>query len=98
MPTIGCWIQLLAPGETTRGHRHTSSTIYHVVEGHGVTTVGGSKGVGEEFTWGPRDCFFVPGWKWHHFKNTSKKEPAIIFSVTDRPVLESLGLYREEAE
>jgi gentisate 1,2-dioxygenase len=26
----------------------------------------------------------------------SKKEPAIIFSVTDRPVLESLGLFREE--
>jgi gentisate 1,2-dioxygenase len=98
MPTIGCWVQWLAPGETTRPHRHTSSTIYHVVQGQGVTTVGASKGVGEDLTWGPKDCFFVPSWKWHHFQNTSKKEPAIIFSVTDRPVLESLGLYREEQD
>ncbi len=98
MPTIGCWVQWLAPGETTKTHRHTSSTIYHVVEGQGVTTVGGSKGVGDDLTWGAKDCFFVPSWKWHRFRNTSKKEPAIIFSVTDRPVLESLGLYREEQE
>jgi len=40
----------------------------------------------------------VPSWKWHHFKNMSKKEPAIIFSVTDRPILESLGLFREERD
>jgi gentisate 1,2-dioxygenase len=39
----------------------------------------------------------VPSWNWHHFENKSKKDPAIIFSVTDRPVLESLGLFREEA-
>jgi gentisate 1,2-dioxygenase len=98
MPTIGCWIQWLPPGEITRPHRHTSSTIYHVVEGRGVTTVGGSKGVGDDLTWGPKDCFFVPSWKWHQFRNTSKKEPAILVSVTDRPVLESLGLFREEQE
>jgi gentisate 1,2-dioxygenase len=98
MPTIGCWVQWLAPGETTKTHRHTSSTIYHVVQGEGVTTVGMSKGVGEDLTWGAKDCFFVPSWRWHHFQNTSKKEPAIIFSVTDRPVLESLGLYREEED
>jgi gentisate 1,2-dioxygenase len=39
----------------------------------------------------------VPSWNWHSFENKSTKEPAIIFSVTDRPVLESLGLFREEA-
>ena len=96
MPTIGCWVQRLGPGETTRPHRHTSSTIYHVVQGEGVTTVGAQKAGGEELTWGLRDCFFVPSQKWHHHRNTSKRDPAIIFSVTDRPVLESLGLYREE--
>ncbi len=96
MPTIGCGIQQLAPGSTTKSHRHTSSTIYHVVQGEGVTTVGEKKGIGNDFTWGPKDCLFVPSWHWHQFKNMSKKEPAIIFSVTDRPVLESLGLFREE--
>lgn len=43
MPTIGCWVQWLPPGETTRFHRHTSSTIYHVIQGEGVTTVGEKK-------------------------------------------------------
>jgi gentisate 1,2-dioxygenase len=96
MPTIGCWIQWLPPGATTRPHRHTSSTIYHVVEGEGLTTVGEKKSGGTELRWGPRDCFFVPSWKWHHFRNNSRKDAAIIFSVTDRPVLESLGLFRGE--
>ena len=97
MPTIGCWVQWLPPGEATKPHRHTSSTIYHVVQGEGATLAGTKKGDGKEMTWGAHDCFFVPSWNWHHFENRSKNEPAIIFSVTDRPILESLGLFREEA-
>ena len=96
MPTIACRAQMLAPGAETRPHRHTSSTIYHVVEGEGVTSVGPDKDGGEELAWGLRDCFFLPSLDWHSFKNNSKTEPAILFSVSDRPVLESLGLYREE--
>jgi gentisate 1,2-dioxygenase len=96
MPTIGCWIQRLAPGEATRPHRHTSSTIYHVIQGEGATAASEKKGVGDDLAWGPKDCLFVPSWKWHQHRNASRKEPAILFSVTDRPVLEGLGLYREE--
>ena len=96
IPTISCRAQLLAPGEVTRPHRQTSSTIYHVVQGEGVTTVGAKNGSGKDCVWGTRDCFFVPSKDWRHHRNTSKTEPAILFSVTDRPVLESLGLYREE--
>jgi gentisate 1,2-dioxygenase len=97
MPTIGCWVQMIQPGERTQSHRHTSSTIYHVIQGSGVTFAGAKKAAGNEMTWGPHDCFFVPSWNWHHFENKSAQEPAIIFSVTDRPVLESLGLFREES-
>jgi gentisate 1,2-dioxygenase len=96
MPTIGCWVQMIPPGESTKAHRHTSSTIYHVVQGEGVTAVGKSKSSLSHLAWGTRDCFFVPSWNWHQFENKSRKEPAILFSVTDRPVLESLGLFREE--
>jgi gentisate 1,2-dioxygenase len=96
MPTIGCRVQLLRPGESTRPHRHTSSTIYHVVEGTGLTTVSAKKDDAVELKWGPRDCFFVPSYEWHRHRNSSKADPAIIFSVTDRPVLERLGLYRDE--
>jgi gentisate 1,2-dioxygenase len=97
MPTIGCWIQMIPPGERTKPHRHTSSTIYHVVRGEGATFAGKKKDEPKKMLWGPRDCLFVPSWNWHHFENRSRSEPAIVFSVTDRPVLESLGLFREEA-
>ncbi len=96
MPTIGCWVQMIPPGESTKPHRHTSSTIYHVVQGQGVTTVGKSRNAAGQLAWGAHDCFFVPSWNWHHFTNSSNKHPAILFSVTERPVLESLGLFREE--
>jgi gentisate 1,2-dioxygenase len=66
------------------------------VQGQGVTSVGKSKSSPIDLTWSARDCFFVPSWNWHSFENKSSKDSAIIFSVTDRPVLESLGLFREE--
>ena len=94
MPIIGCRIQMLRPGEETRPHRHTGSTIYHAVRGQGATTVG--KGDEEELEWGERDCFFVPSWRWHQHRNRSQSEPAIMFSVSDFPALEALGLSREE--
>lgn len=91
MPTINCRIQMLRPGEATRAHRHTSTKVYQAVRGQGVTVVDD-----RELTWNERDCFTVPSWRWHEHRNLSKTEPAIIFSVSDLPVLESLGLYREE--
>lgn len=96
MPTIACQAQLIPPGMETRPQRHTGSTIFHVVRGEGTTTVGNEPDSGDDYRWGLKDCFFVPSLRWHRFRNTSKSEPAILFSVTDRPVLESLGLYREE--
>ena len=94
MPTIGCQIQMLRPGETTRAHRHTDTTVSHVVSGEGATIVG--KGDEEELAWEERDCFVVPPWKWHRHENRSAKAPAILFSVTDRPAIASLGYHRTE--
>jgi gentisate 1,2-dioxygenase len=47
--------------------------------------------------WDPGDIFVVPSWQWHSHENTTD-EDAILFSITDRPAAEALGLYREEAE
>ena len=94
MPTIGCQIQMLRPGESTRPHRHTDTSVYHVVRGEGAMIVG--KGDEEELAWEERDCFVLPPWRWHRHENRSNREPAIIFSVTDRPVVESLGYHRQE--
>lgn len=91
-PTLTCWIQVLRPGVHTRAHRHTSSVVYFVKQGHGCSVIGGQR-----YEWGPRDFFVVPNWAWHEHLNRSASEEAVLFSVQDRPALQALGLYREQA-
>jgi gentisate 1,2-dioxygenase len=87
-----CHIQMLMPGQETRPHRHTSTTLYHAVQGSGVTVVDRTK----EMDWNEHDSFSLPSWRWHQHRNRSNTEPAILFSVTDRPLHEMTGLDREE--
>lgn len=91
MPTIGCRVARLRPGFQGLPRRQTPSTIYHVVRGHGVTTVDGQR-----LEWGPKDVFAVPGWATYQHVNSVRDEDAILFSYTDAPALAALGLYREE--
>lgn len=91
VPTMSACIQMLRPGEKTSSHRHTGVSMYHVVQGQGVSSIGR-----ENLKWNRRDCFSMPPLQWHHHHNTSA-EPAILFSINDRPTLEALQLYREES-
>jgi gentisate 1,2-dioxygenase len=90
LPTMSAYLQLLRKGEHTRAHRHTSSTVYHVAEGGGVSIIGG-----REFRWQEGDTFVVPSWASH--EHASESGEAVLFSFSDRPVLEAFGLWREEA-
>jgi gentisate 1,2-dioxygenase len=51
---------------------------------------------GVRFDWKQGDLFVVPNWKWHEHANTSN-ERAILFSINDRPTMDLLDKYREEA-
>ena len=92
--TMHCRIQLLRPNQETKAHRHTCNTVYHVVSGHGMIKIG--KTAETELAWQERDCFNLPTGYWHCFKNLST-EPALLFSVSDRPLFEAIRLYREES-
>jgi gentisate 1,2-dioxygenase len=92
MPTMSCGIQMLRDGEVTKTHRHNYSVVYHAFKGSGTTVINGQK-----FNWDHGDCFVVPLWSWHSHQNRSKNEEAILFSVSDLPVMDALKLYREEA-
>jgi gentisate 1,2-dioxygenase len=92
LPTMACWVQMLRPGERTKAHRHTGSAVYYVVRGAGETIVDGRR-----FEWGVGDILVLPSWALHEHANPSPHEDAVLFSIQDRPVLEALGLYREEA-
>jgi len=89
-PTMSCEVQLFKSKETTRPHRHTSTAIYHVFKGQGRSRVG--EGYLE---WKKGDTFVVPLWQWHCHENLANDE-AVLFSLNDRPVMDSLQLYREE--
>ena len=90
-PTMFCEIQLFKAREKTRIHRHTSTALYHVFKGWGRTAVGEG-----HLEWKKGDSFVVPLWQPHSHENLSDEE-AILFSINDRPVMEALQLYREEA-
>jgi gentisate 1,2-dioxygenase len=87
MPTIGTFIQLLPAGFASLPYRATDGAVYVCVEGEGETRV-------DEIVlrWGPRDVFVVPGWMSHTHHAASE---AVLFSFSDRPVQEKLGLWRE---
>jgi 1-hydroxy-2-naphthoate dioxygenase len=93
LPTLSASVQWLKPGQKTKPHRHTANAVYFVMRGEGRTVVGT-----ETLTWKARDCFVVPNWSWHAHENLSADGEALLFSVTDAPILKALGLYREEAE
>jgi 1-hydroxy-2-naphthoate dioxygenase len=91
LPTMNCEVQMFRPGEKGRSHRHTYTVVYHAFRGSGTTWIGDQK-----FDWEQGDSFVVPLWNWHAHENQSR-EPAILFSINDRPAIEALGFFREEA-
>jgi gentisate 1,2-dioxygenase len=91
MPTIGCRIQMLRPGIHTKAHRHAYTSVYHVFRGQGSTIVDGVR-----IPWKQGDFFTLPPFGWHEHHNDGSA-PAYLFSTIDAPVIDALGLSREDA-
>ena len=88
MPTMATFMQLLPKGFAASPYRSTDGTVYVAVEGEGETRIGD-----ETFAWKPRDIFVVPSWAAHSHHAASE---AVLFSFSDRPIQDKLGLWREE--
>ncbi|MEX2127863.1 MAG: gentisate 1,2-dioxygenase [Xanthobacteraceae bacterium] len=88
-PTMGAHLALLPKGFKGKDYRSTDGTIFVCVEGEGSTNI-----ENETFNWSPNDVFVVPSWK--RYAHATKGE-SVLFSVSDRPAQEKLGLWREEA-
>ena len=89
MPTMATFMQLMPGGFESEPYRSTDGTVYACVEGRGRTVVGE-----QTLEWGPRDIFVVPSWARHH--HTVFEDDAVLFSFSDRPVQQKLGLWREQ--
>jgi gentisate 1,2-dioxygenase len=88
MDTIGLVMMRLAPRVRTSPYRATTNNIYAVVKGTGATTIDG-----ERFEWSRGDVIAAPAWR-PHFHEAA--EDALMFRVSDEPVMQRLGFYRQE--
>jgi gentisate 1,2-dioxygenase len=86
-PTMAAFLSWFPKGFEGKASRATDAGVYCVVEGRGRTVVGE-----QVLEWGPRDVFVTPSWApvSHH-----AAEDAIVFSISDRPAQQALGLWRE---
>jgi gentisate 1,2-dioxygenase len=87
LPTMGASLAMLPKGFRGEPYRSTDSTIFVCAEGQGATDVDG-----QVLAWGPNDVFVVPSWK-RYFHTAAKQ--SVLFSISDRPAQEVLGLWRE---
>jgi gentisate 1,2-dioxygenase len=69
--------------------QETASSVYHVVEGLGHSTIAGKK-----YAWKRGDTFCIPSWHaYEHFAD-SGTNPVYLYRFDDKPMLLSLGFYR----
>jgi len=87
MPTIAAFLQLVPKAFRTKPYRCTDGTIFSAVEGQGTVTI-----AGEKFDYEPRDSFVVPSWAPLEIE---AKSESVLFSFSDRPGQEAMGLWRE---
>jgi gentisate 1,2-dioxygenase len=88
MPTLRCEMRRLVAGRATTTDRQTGTRISAVLDGTGVVELGDTR-----FTLSPGDVFVVPSWCTHRLRAESTLD---VFTTSDAPVLEALGLHRGE--
>jgi gentisate 1,2-dioxygenase len=89
IPTMGANLSLLPKGFKGEPYRSTDGTIFAVAEGKGTTIIDG-----KPFEWGVNDVFVAPPWKRYQHQVTGNGD-AVLFSISDRPAQEALGIWRE---
>ncbi len=87
MPTMGAQLALLPAGFKGEGYRATDGTIFVCVEGEGATRIGE-----QHFAWSAGDVFVAPPWL--RYAHEAGPE-SVLFSISDRPAQEALGIWRE---
>lgn len=89
LPTMGAHLAMLPKGFRGEPYRSTDGAIFACAEGRGTTTIDG-----RVFAWGPNDVFVVPPWKPY---SHATAEQSVLFSISDRPAQQALGIWREGA-
>ena len=86
---VDCTMTQLASGRVTHSQRSTANSVFLVVNGEGRSRVGE-----QTFEWSRNDIVSLPGGNW--IQHEALNESATLFAVSDRPILDRLGLLKEE--
>jgi gentisate 1,2-dioxygenase len=92
MPTMATFMQKLPAGFKGRAWRQTDGAVYSVVEGEAEVVIEGN-GQTVRYALAPRDHFVVPSW---HTARFSSESGCVLFSYSDKPVHQALGIHKEE--
>lgn len=90
MPTIGLNVHRWDSGFKSRRQRSATNNIFVVMQGSGTSVIGG-----EEFNWGYGDTIAAPIWSWIEHRAS---EDAVMFHMTDEPLMRFAKYYRFEGE
>jgi gentisate 1,2-dioxygenase len=92
MPTMQTFMQRLPAGFKGLPYRQTDGAIFSVVEGMGSVAITSHHG-SYAFEFSPRDHFVIPSW---HTARLNSQAGCVLFSYSDRPIQQALGIHREE--
>jgi gentisate 1,2-dioxygenase len=88
MNTIGAFAQRLPAGFETKPYRSTDASVYVCLEGEGSMQI-----AEQSFRFSENDVLVVPSW---HTLRVHAHADTILFSFSDRPSQQALGLWRQE--
>jgi gentisate 1,2-dioxygenase len=88
LATTALHMMQLRPGVRTAPYRTTANNIYAVVRGEGASEIDGQR-----FQWRRGDVIAAPAWRPHRHEASGD---AVLFRVTDEPVMQRFGWWREE--
>jgi len=88
LPTLGFAAMLLPAGKRLRAMKRSSSSVFHVIEGTGASSVNGMR-----FEWKARDTFSAPVFADVEHQATSND--AFLIRIHDAPLQQKLGFYEE---
>jgi len=77
----------LKRGQGTKTRKVMANSVFGVVQGTGTTEVEGTT-----LAWNRGDVIVVPSWRGHTHRSD---DGAVLFRVTDEPVMRKLGFLRE---
>jgi gentisate 1,2-dioxygenase len=87
LDTMALSMVRLKPGQATGPRKVMSNCVLGVVQGAGTTVA-----EGETLSWSRGDVIVVPAWHEHIHRSD---DGAVLFRVTDEPVMKKLGFLRE---